>query len=132
MPFDGDTYDRTQDKDRLWTQLEAIRDLSLTDERWYTLSQIKGILKHGYRLTATEASISARLRDLRKAKFGSFQVDRRRAGALFSYRVLPPPINDQMEMELTPSNPPLPPQGSTRPKSTGSQPVPVSDNGRLR
>ena len=97
MPFDGDTYDRRQDKNRLWTQLEAIKDLSLTDERWYTLAQIKGILKHGYRLTATEASISARLRDLRKARFGSYQVDRRRAGALYSYRVLPQ-INAQLEM----------------------------------
>ena len=82
--FDGATYEAAQDFTRLNTQLRAVRDL-MRDGTWRSLNQIA---------TATgypEASLSARLRDLRKLKFGLHTVQRRRAGegrGTFEYRVL--------------------------------------------
>ena len=80
--FDGKTYDPRLDHDRLSTQLDRTRGLML-DGRWRTLRQIANLVG------GTEASVSARLRDLRKAKFGGLCVERRRIdGGLFEYRVL--------------------------------------------
>lgn len=81
--FSGSTYDRAIDGPRLSTQLEAVRDL-MVDGVWRTLAQIQTAIGRG-----SEAAISARLRDLRKDKFGSYQVDRRRRGetGLWEYRV---------------------------------------------
>ncbi len=86
--FDGSTYDAQLDKPRLTGQLEAVLGLMLADGAWRTLKEISAEL--GY----PEASISARLRDLRKDKFGNYRVDRKRmfTSGLFAYRVLPPEI----------------------------------------
>lgn len=81
--FDGATYDQAQDFTRLNTQLRAVRDL-MRDGTWRSLNQIA--VATGY----PEASLSARLRDLRKLKFGLHTVQRRRAGegrGTFEYRV---------------------------------------------
>ena len=84
MPlFDGETYDPIEDHDRLATLLERVRLLML-DGNWRTLAAIS--LAAG----GTEASVSARLRDLRKPSGGSYLVDRERvkgARGLFRYRV---------------------------------------------
>jgi hypothetical protein len=82
--FDGKTYEPEQDFTRLNTQLRAVRDL-MRDGTWRSLNQIA--VATGY----PEASLSARLRDLRKLKFGLHTVQRRRAGegrGTFEYRVL--------------------------------------------
>ena len=86
--FDGATYQPAQDGARLSSQLHATRELML-DHEWRNLAQIAlALRKHG--LHVTEASISARLRDLRKARFGGFDVERRRLiGGLFEYRIAP-------------------------------------------
>jgi hypothetical protein len=72
---------------RLSTQLGAVKQV-MADGNYRTLEEIAGIV---YLLTgkkATEASISARLRDLRKERFGGYKVDRMSVGAgLFKYRV---------------------------------------------
>lgn len=85
MWFDGRTYEPTHDQARLCSLLDNVRNLML-DGRWRTLGAINRIVG------GTEASISARLRDLRKERFGSFTVERRREGeakrGLFSYRVI--------------------------------------------
>jgi len=83
--FDGHTFDEKADKDRLSRQLELVR-AAMLDGAWRTLEEIE-------RLTgAPPASVSARLRDLRKPKFGSGKVDRRARGprseGLFEYRWL--------------------------------------------
>lgn len=85
MPsFDGETFVEELDGSRLRRQLALVRGL-MADGRWRTLEQIS---------TATDApapSVSARLRDLRKEKFGGHVVERRRCGetsGLFEYRVL--------------------------------------------
>ena len=80
--FDGKTYEPALDHARLTSQLDRVREL-MRDGQWRTLHDIL-VAVDG----ASEAAISARLRDLRKAKFGLFHVERRRvAGGLFEYRV---------------------------------------------
>lgn len=69
--FDGETYDPEKDHSRLTQQLAKVRDLML-DGKWRTLAQI------AEEVGAPEASVSARLRDLRKSKFGNFKVGRQR------------------------------------------------------
>ena len=64
-------------------QLSAVLDL-MRDGRWRTLYEIQKATGEG-----SEAAISARLRDLRKARFGGYQVNRRRRGdgGTFEYQV---------------------------------------------
>jgi hypothetical protein len=84
--FDGATFDPNQDGDRLTRQLDAVRRLML-DAQWRTLAEIAVACGYG---EAAVASISARLRDLRKSKFGAHDVERRRRSAgsgTWEYRV---------------------------------------------
>lgn len=85
LNFDGATYKVKHDGARLTKQLKRVFNI-VKDGRWRTLGEIA---------TATgdhEQSISARLRDLRKLKFGGLIVDRRRRGeasaGIFEYRVV--------------------------------------------
>ena len=82
--FDGSTYDSERDKKRLATQLLEVRTLML-DGKWRTLNEIADATSN------PPASISARIRDLRKVKFGAYRVDSRirgpKKGGLFEYRV---------------------------------------------
>ncbi len=82
--FDGDTYEVEYDFDRLTTQLARTFNV-ITDGRWRTLGEISELVE------APEASVSARLRDLRKQKFGGYTVDRRPRGdrerGLYEYRL---------------------------------------------
>lgn len=79
--FDGETFNREQDGARLSRQLESVFDL-MKDGKWRTIREIAA------RTKKPETSVSARLRDLRKEKFGSWNVDRRKVGVgLFEYRV---------------------------------------------
>ena len=71
--FDGDTYQRELDFTRLTGQNQAVFD-SMNDGAWRTLREIED--RTGY----PQASISARLRDFRKEKFGRHKVHRRRRG----------------------------------------------------
>lgn len=80
--FDGETIE-PEDVPRLAHQLELVRWL-MGDGCWRTLSQI------GTEIGAPEASVSARLRDLRKTRFGGHKVERKRLSrGLFTYRVQP-------------------------------------------
>ena len=95
MAFDGDTFDQQHDGKRLGTLLESVRRL-MADSEWRTLSEIRKKIGRG-----SEASLSARLRDLRKPKFGGLTVERRRRGdpslGLWEYRVTRSP-NEQIEI----------------------------------
>jgi hypothetical protein len=88
LAFDGVTYNPQQDGRRLASQFTATRDVML-DYEWRTLAAlVLALRKRG--LHVTEASISARIRDLRKAKFGGYNVERRRLlGGLWEYRIAP-------------------------------------------
>ena len=73
QPFDGATVE-PQDVPRLSLCLERVRSL-MSDGRWRTLAEVAASCE------CSEAGASARLRDLRKEKFGGHRVDRRRRSA---------------------------------------------------
>ena len=82
VAFDGETYKADRDHARLKGQLDHVFEL-MKDERWRTLHDILEVVG------GSEAAISARLRDLRKAKYGGHTVERsHRVGGIWEYRVL--------------------------------------------
>jgi len=82
--FDGATYEAEFDYARLGKQMGRVAALMI-DGNWRTLAEVAAVTSD------PEASISARLRDLRKPKFGGHTVERRARGArelgLFEYRL---------------------------------------------
>jgi hypothetical protein len=87
--FDGVTYDPRLDHHRLTKQLDKVW-YTMSDGEWRTLHEI------ALRTDAPESSVSARLRDLRKSKFGGYTVERKRwtqhgkGKGTWYYRVLSP------------------------------------------
>jgi len=83
--FDGQTYEPPLDSERLTNQLRRVFD-AMGDGRWRTPPELQALIE------ANWASISARLRDFRKAKFGQHILERRRRGpgrlGLFEYRLI--------------------------------------------
>lgn len=81
LKFDGETIDDDRDTDRLNCQLYKVAKF-MQDGAWRTLDSI------AFHTGAPEASVSARLRDLRKPKFGSHIIERRYVTkGLFEYRM---------------------------------------------
>jgi hypothetical protein len=81
LRFDGDTFDAELDGDRLTSQFKRV-SLLMRDGQWRTLFDIA---EH---VGGSEAGVSARLRDLRKPKFGGYFVERRRRNkGLWEYRL---------------------------------------------
>ena len=79
--FDGVTYQADRDHAQLNGQLMRVFVL-MKDGHWRTLNEI------ARDVGGSPASVSARLRDLRKAKYGSRVVERLHVGnGLFQYRV---------------------------------------------
>jgi hypothetical protein len=81
--FGGKTYDEVKDKSRLRHQLDKVRSV-MFGGGWHRLAEIAETVK------ASEASVSARLRDLRKVQFGAYTVDRRSVPGhrgLYEYRL---------------------------------------------
>lgn len=82
QPRDGTTYQHERDGRRLHHQHNRVLAF-MRDGHWHTLAEI-------HQATGDpEASVSARLRDLRKPQFGSHVIDRRfiRRG-LHAYRLV--------------------------------------------
>jgi len=67
--FDGTTYDPPRDEARLTGSLLLVWSF-MRDGRWHTLKEI------GAAARCSEAAASARLRDLRKPRFGGHVVHR--------------------------------------------------------
>ena len=83
MFFDGGTYQHGMDGKRLGKQMRLVA-LLMMDGLWRTLKRISVVT------SCPEASISARLRDLRKPRFGEHTVERRRraeGAGTWEYRV---------------------------------------------
>ena len=84
--IDGETYEPVHDQVRLGKQALAVFEL-MRDGKWRTLREITEAIGGG-----SEAGVSARLRDFRKAKFGGHVVNRRRRGeeasGIFEYQVI--------------------------------------------
>jgi hypothetical protein len=92
--FDGDTYEPSADFARLSFQLAAVLEIML-DGEWWTLSGIHKIITEKMGRKASEAGISARIRDLRKEKFHEelgvkLDVERERVDGtgLYQYRLV--------------------------------------------
>lgn len=87
--FDGDTYEPELDEARLFKQLRDVRSY-MRDGLWHTLPDIEAGTGH------PPQSISARLRDLRKDKWGAHTVMRERLErGLFRYRLVLPQRGDR-------------------------------------
>lgn len=79
--FDGATYNSDFDYERLSGQLKAVYDL-MRDGKWRTLPMIAKAVE------GSPQAVSARLRDLRKRKYGSLKVERSHVGnGVWEYRV---------------------------------------------
>lgn len=77
----GCTFDRARDGKRLDGQAGDVFHF-MSDGEWHTLSEISSSTGH------PEASVSARLRDLRNPKLGGFTVDREHVRkGLWRYRL---------------------------------------------
>jgi len=79
---DGSTFNQARDGKRLAMQHNRVL-AALRDGKEHTLSEL-------HKLTGDpEASISARIRDLRKPRFGSYQIERRYVErGLWAYRLV--------------------------------------------
>ena len=79
--FDGITINDERDNGRLQAQLNRVKRYALVNG-WFTLREV------AFSLNVPEASVSARLRDLRKPKFGGYTVERKYVErGLWAYRV---------------------------------------------
>lgn len=67
---DGETFDPFRDADRLNAQHKRVFRV-MRDERWHRLNEIAATTGD------PEGSVSARIRDFRKKKFGGLTVNRR-------------------------------------------------------
>lgn len=86
LSFDGATFDQALDGKRLGAQLRIVHAVMFTG-KWFSLADL------AWFADCPEASASARLRDLRKAKFGGHKIDRRRVpggNGLHEYRLVKP------------------------------------------
>ena len=82
LDFDGDTYEPARDRVRLTGQSKRVF-ICMRNTGWWSLAQLS------YHCMFPEASISARIRDFRKDKFGGHTVERRRTdNGLFEYRLI--------------------------------------------
>lgn len=83
--FDGKTYEASRDFQRLGEQAKRVFK-AMADGGWSTLHQL------AQDTGDPEASISARLRDFRKPKWGGFTIEREYAGnGLHRYRLVQRP-----------------------------------------
>ena len=85
LDFSGKTFDEEFDLERLSAQMQRVA-MVMRDEKWRTLAEIQAITGD------PESSISARLRDFRKDKWGAHTVNRRRRGdpkrGLYEYQLV--------------------------------------------
>ena len=88
MNFEGKTFDAVLDGPRLSSQLERVKAV-LKNGQWITLRML------AHAVGGSEASVSARIRDMRKEKFGGFHIERRRdpkdpSSGVWQYRLIIP------------------------------------------
>ena len=87
--FDGATYDRDRDGKRLTGQLEAVAHILATHE-WVELPELVAKVRMCVGGHVTDSGVTARVRDLRKEKFGGHVIYSRAArfgGGVWEYRM---------------------------------------------
>jgi len=87
----GPAYVEKRDGKRVARQMDRVRDLML-DGQWRTLDDISAELERRHRQERfPQGSVSAQLRHLKKARFGSFRLEKEYVGeGLYRYQLLPP------------------------------------------
>lgn len=96
--FDGETFDPAKDGPRLTSQFERVLSVML-DHEWHTLAEIVTRVSYSPYDRASEAGVSARLRDMRKPRFGGHHIERRRLkerGGSYEYRLTKPSTPRQL------------------------------------
>jgi hypothetical protein len=79
--FDGETYIPKRDGTRLGRALGETLSI-MQDGEWHTINEIAS------RVRCSSPAASARIRDLRKEKFGGYNVERRHVSkGLWEYRI---------------------------------------------
>jgi hypothetical protein len=85
--FSGPCFDPRFDQDRLTKQIGRVYNV-MSDGKWRTLRELAA------ETGDPEASCSAQIRHLRRARFGAYTVDRRTRGdrsqGLYEYRLVVP------------------------------------------
>ena len=82
LNFDGATFDANRDGPRLSRQLRQAMAI-MKDGQWRTLTDL------AVAVGASHCSVSARLRDMRKARFGGHVVEREHlGGGVYRYRLV--------------------------------------------
>ena len=106
--FDGKTVDPAIDGDRLGRQMNAVF-AAMKNGGWWTLRGLANVS------AGTEAGVSARIRDLRKRRFGGYTVLRRRVRAgLWEYRLVTKDTSLSNHADrVKPVDPPVQPFGVT-------------------
>lgn len=86
-PADGDTFDSSRDEERLNTQRRRLWAV-ISDGQWHTAGELEEAVG------ANWAALSARVRDLRKPRFGGHTIESQcvRRG-LWRYRYVAPSDN---------------------------------------
>lgn len=83
--FDGETYEPDRDGERLLKQFQQVRRIML-DGQWHYNAELAAAAK------GSESGVAARVRDLRKKKFGGYVVQRQYVSkGLWKYRLILPP-----------------------------------------
>lgn len=88
--FDGETYHAKRDKQALSVQLDHVRSHMISRPGWHTLEEIAAAVGLKTGAKPSTASVSARLRDLRKTQFGAYTIERRireGSGRLWEYHL---------------------------------------------
>lgn len=87
-PADGATFDAARDQNRLDKQRDRVWAV-LVDGLWHTSAEFE------QRVGDNWASLSARVRDFRKAKFGGHTILRHCiGGGLWEYKLAPPEFEE--------------------------------------
>ena len=82
--FDGKSYDAGQDGQRLQTLQDRVYAI-LVRGGWWTLPELSNATG------GSQTGVAARVRDLRKPRWGGHQIERQRvAGGLWQYRMVKP------------------------------------------
>ena len=89
--FDGLTYEPEKDHGRMAEQMAKVFEI-MADGEWHTLDEI------AKKVFIKEQSASARIRDLRKERFGGYLVDREPTDirGIFRYRLRIPKPSTQL------------------------------------
>jgi hypothetical protein len=89
--FDGVTYSPQEDFHRLRGQLKRVYE-AMQDGQWHCLSHLAEVAG------GSEAGVSARLRDLRKTRWGAHKIERERVSAgWWRYRLARPTPHESQD-----------------------------------